>query len=701
MAGQYQDSDGMFGVMYDDGEAERAGPKDFEPNQDARGDGNGHTLQACGGGGGGGGGQQSTRLGHDIQHQIRTLQLQKHQQQQQQRTSPQRSFVQVMQTEEECSDDDDDYNVDDDMDDMDDEGGDDGGVGLDDGVDDGVEEGDNIEPQRHDTDARTGEASIRKWGLGEDSDGDGDGAIRFELKKIAIENVSTRLRAMADARNPPIRKCPKLRGRKMTPGRKRKKILEVAERKGTSIRKNWKQDLRILHRERPNFFTSQEATLEDESPAIKGKPAYSALPLTQFNNADVQEIFVTEYDRKARNGSSSNSFAQLLTVAGQYLRLHIVLGHTDVNKCWEPGRLYKAVCDRESIDIFLNYYDAKGQCTTVMTKALHLRKMAEYAKTFFSDRDVHLNAEAERSRIKLQKVYNTHKGFARSRATHRKQLDERIAEGTVFLEDDFRKSFKIVKGQLDGLIRFFQNVKASEGIQVALDRLNAKEIMQKWSMNMLLVLIFSAAGQRPQVYANLQCPDDNEIRDMQEQAGRLHFFEMRTTVEKTRRKSDFPNVLVHESALKYVVFQKNVVRPILVQRSKVDERAVTAKPLLMHTENGSILNTSQVTRVLKDFLEYYFPDLNNITMMSLRSSYGTMMMAAYRDKRLFRGLDEESFLGILGKIMNTSVEQLMTTYIGVDRSEFEQSARELNRVLNLDEGTDGSGNVTDGDDSFL
>lgn len=133
----------------------------------------------------------------------------------------------------------------------------------------------------------------------------------------------------------------------------------------------------------------------------------------------------------------------------------------------------------------------------------------------------------------------------------------------------------------------------------------------------------------------------------------------------------------------------------------MEKSAVTTRSLLMHTENGSILNTSQVTGALKDFLEYYFPDLNNITMMSLRSSYGTMMMAGYRDKRLFRGLDEESFLGILGKIMNISVEQLMTTYIGVNRSEFEQSARELNRVLNLDEGTDRGGSGTDGYDYFL
>ena len=35
--------------------------------------------------------------------------------------------------------------------------------------------------------------------------------------------------------------------------------------------------------------------------------------------------------------------------------------------------------------------------------------------------------------------------------------------------------------------------------------------------------------------------------------------------------------------------------------------------------------------------------------------------------------------------MNTSVEQLRKTYIGVDRSEFEHSARELSKVLTVSE----------------
>ena len=165
--------------------------------------------------------------------------------------------------------------------------------------------------------------------------------------------------------------------------------------------------MRTLQSERPDFFTSEEATLEDESRAVKGKSAYSALPVCQFNNADIQEIYVTEYDRKVRNGGSHSSFLQMLTVVRQFLRLDIVLGFTLVSQTSEPGTLYRAVCDRESLDVFHNYYDVKGSCTTVMTKALHLRKVCEYAKKSFSDRDLHLHAEAERSRIKLQKLYNS------------------------------------------------------------------------------------------------------------------------------------------------------------------------------------------------------------------------------------------------------------------------------------------------------
>ena len=92
-------------------------------------------------------------------------------------------------------------------------------------------------------------------------------------------------------------------------------------------------------------------------------------------------------------------------------------------------------------------------------KSLHLRKMSEYAKTHFSDRDVHMHAEAERSRIMLQKVYNAQKGLGRSRANERKQMEERVVEGTVVLQADFRQSLNTMKRNMDVLLSFYESIK--------------------------------------------------------------------------------------------------------------------------------------------------------------------------------------------------------------------------------------------------
>ena len=187
----------------------------------------------------------------------------------------------------------------------------------------------------------------------------------------------------------------------------------------------------------------------------------------------------------------------------------------------------------------------------------------------------------------------------------------------MFIEADFKKSFKIVKRDLVGLVSFYESIKHSQGIEQALTRLNSKEIMRKWSMDLLLMLIFSAAGQRQQVYTTLQCPDVNELAEMQEQAERIYFLQMRTTVEKTKRKNDLPNVLVHESALKYKAFHQEVTQKLNVRRTEVDKTCDHSKPVCMHTETEDFLPTAQVTCVLKNFIKYHFPDLRNITMMSL------------------------------------------------------------------------------------
>ena len=169
-----------------------------------------------------------------------------------------------------------------------------------------------------------------------------------------VEHISEKLGAMADALYASIGRCPRLVHRKKTPGRKRKESLSFSERGIAAIRQAWFEELRRLQLKQPDSFISAQATLEDDSRAVKSKLAYAALPITQFNNSDIREIYVTEYDRKVRSRSGYRFFTQLVTVAGQFLRLHVLLGFTEVKTCCDPGALYRALCDRAVIDIFLN-----------------------------------------------------------------------------------------------------------------------------------------------------------------------------------------------------------------------------------------------------------------------------------------------------------------------------------------------------------
>lgn len=66
------------------------------------------------------------------------------------------------------------------------------------------------------------------------------------------------------------------------------------------------------------------------------------------------------------------------------------------------------------------------------------------------------------------------------------------------------------------------------------------------------------------------------------------------------------------------------------------------------------------------------------------------MMHSYRRKEIFPIFDETAFLDTLAMQMNTSVEQLRSTYVGLDNSDYTKTAKALIRALAV---------TTDPDDS--
>ena len=91
-----------------------------------------------------------------------------------------------------------------------------------------------------------------------------------------------------------------------------------------------------------------------------------------------------------------------------------------------PDSLCRAVCERESIDIS-QLLRCQESVHNGHDKSHASLQDSRVHKGLYSDRDVHLTAEAEISRLKVQEVYNTQKSLGRSRADHRKQLAERVA----------------------------------------------------------------------------------------------------------------------------------------------------------------------------------------------------------------------------------------------------------------------------------
>jgi len=454
--------------------------------------------------------------------------------------------------------------------------------------------------------------------------------------------------------------------------------------KALTIQESWLSQLAQLQLGHPDFFSSDEAILKNDGKVSRGQTAYRGLPLSQHNNSDLREIFEIEFEAKAINGQSTASYEQFATVLGQYMRLCVVLGHVDEKVVFERGMLYSSIVNRDALRALLNYFFIRGAASTVMTKALHLKKLAEMAVSFFeSEGNKEMRGHAELSLRYLRSEFNVHKQRSREMAVKRKNIEDRIARGVIFLPADFRRCTLRACRKLDGIISGYRKICASRSETEAGRFLKEhRRALDKWCLNFLVLLILSAGGQRPQVFALLKRPSAAEVLEMEIKSEEGNFFEIRVSAEKTRRSIDLPNVMFPRSVLPYVQFHVEVVLNLLEEQA-IDSETEDWDRLVVHSRTMKALTTHQVTDTLQRFLRDFDANLHGVTTMALRGSYATMMLRAYRDGKIFPNSGEEEFLAILARAMNTSVEQLKSTYVACDKQDFVQSACELVSALEV------------------
>ena len=61
------------------------------------------------------------------------------------------------------------------------------------------------------------------------------------------------------------------------------------------------------------------------------------------------------------------------------------------------------------------------------------------------------------------------------------------------------------------------------------------------------------------------------------------------------------------------------------------------------------------------------------------------MIEAFQAKRRFAGSTEQEFMQFLAKVMNTSVEQLQNTYAATSSTDYEELAKELTGLMEMEE----------------
>lgn len=478
--------------------------------------------------------------------------------------------------------------------------------------------------------------------------------------------------------------------------------------KSNSHEAEWQTYIDHLDLILPDFFTSDEAQMKERGASRRGRCAYASMKVRAHNCLDIEHAWKYYFSGKMINGPTA-SYNMFLAVVGQYMRFSVVWGYCGKENVWKEGMLYKSVLNQQSMEVFLNYFRLRGSVSGVQTKANQLSKLCGMARRFLQSKGDNLSAaKAALSQSYSSSVASGHKKLYRQITSANRDGEVRVAEGKLLRSEDFKDMIDISVKRLRGIMSSFtswQEKLRSNGLDrmTALVRTERKlckkeDIITKWCINFLALVMLQAGGQRPQVFWQLRSPTDDEMILFKGFSNKKQYLPLRTGVEKTSRDPRFPDVILPPVVFPFLDFHRNFILPHLIRKrssmrgsdeddcngaeigfntSENERGAVPSFPdfLFLNTRTGHPLNTSSITRSFKTFAQNYDPELSSITSMSLRSCYATMMYNGYKKGQILKSKGEVEFLEFLGKVMNTSPEQLQSTYIALERSHFSSDAR--------------------------
>ena len=361
---------------------------------------------------------------------------------------------------------------------------------------------------------------------------------------------------------------------------------------------------------------------------------------------------------------------------------------TDKKDLWKEGEIFKLLANRELLDTFVSYYKLRGLDGTVCGKTNHLIKLADEAIPYFLHKDQAVH-DAIRSNISwLRRVSMTHKTLARHAKTAERDIDLRLAQFKHLSPDDFKKLWKKASSALSGIMR---KVNGTDGIAFRSLAFENFDLVKKWCLNFLSLLIFKGGGQRPQLYGLIACPSASELAGMKDQCEESGYFTLQTGVEKVRRPSWAPKFVLPGMVYKFLEFHVTTVLPHLRGERPQPDRT-TCDALILDTRTGRNISAHNVTPSLRSFIKDVDREIGrHITTMDIRANYATIALRSFieRSKRQnYDGPTRDEYIRDLAAVMNTSTEMLNTVYLGIDDGAYTQAARRVFSVICGEEGND-------------
>jgi hypothetical protein len=405
------------------------------------------------------------------------------------------------------------------------------------------------------------------------------------------------------------------------------------------------------------------------------------------NCNDVQFVYKSRWEAKALRGQPVTSYDQFRAAVGQFVRFAIVCRSIPLNLVWQAGQLFQAVIQQDLVDVFLSYFQLRCSASTVLSKAFHLRALCQYAERYFASvsPDAGQKARSELMTDYLTGICAAEKSEGRKGTSVMRREEYRIEIGKLVPSKDFKRFARTAEERLEDIMLNGTDINSNV------------RLLSKWCINFVGMLLFEGGGQRTQVYTQLQEPEEMSSAIRSWKAGLP--VTLAALLEKRPRQVGYSKVRFKTDTARFFEFHLEKVNPAIRRATRplrshgdIDESDDSTpdsdnKPILLHSRTGHPYKCDQVRSTLRCFISSVDPEMQNVTPSVLRSSYATWNFKAYREGRLFKDLSEDQFLDKIAKVMNTSPEQLRSTYIACSAmdADYDMIMTELQRVFEQDD----------------